>query len=252
MKTKTVRKNPLKPIQTFFDKPYEQKFLPNLEVINSPISELPDDLIDKLQMILENELIFNRSCVRTSMIVGLIPGVKIERGWWGHKISSENIQNLIDGAIKKINLEDDYLKIIGKDEFGRNGTWYIDLITNQLFSFHFWNSYKGIHFDLLQFCRRFYFGTINQHESSEPDYLSNGSICIRSNIAKNNSFQNEAKNEIDLFINKIGSGFLNNNAIILNRSIDDISSPHFSNQINLRDFYSLGVGDSYSEFKIAA
>lgn len=252
MKTITVRKNPLKPIQTFFNKPYEQKFLPNLEVINSPISELPDDLIDKLQMILENELIFNRSCVRTSLIVGLIPGIKIERGWWGHKISSEKIQNLIDGAIKKTNLEDDYLKIIGKDEFGRNDTCYIDLITNQLFSFHYWNSYKGIHFDLLQFCNRFYLGTINQHESSEPDYLSNGSICIRSFIAKNNSFQNEVKNEIDLFINKMGSDFLNNNPIILNRSIDVFTSPHFSNQINIRDFYSLGVGGSYSEFKIAA
>lgn len=252
MKNKTVRKNPLKQIKKFFDKPDEHKFLPNLEVINSPISELPYDLIDKLQKILENELIFNRSCERTSLIVGLIPGVKIERGWWGHKISSEKIQNLIDGAIKKTNLEDDYLKIIGKDEFGRNDTCYIDLITNQHFSFHYWNSYKGIHFDLLQFCGRFYLGTICQHESSEPDYLSNGSICIRSNIAKNNSFQNEVKNEIDLLINKIGSDFLNNNQIILNRSIGDISSNLFPNQIKIRDIYSLGVGHSCSEFKIAA
>lgn len=252
MKTITVRKNILNSIKKFYKNPDEQKFLPNLEVINSPISELPDDLIDKLQGILENELIFNRSCVRTSLIVGLIPGVKIERGWWGHKVSPENIQNLIDGAIKKINLEDGYLKIIGKDEFGRNDTCYIDLITNQHFSFHYWNSYKGIHFDLLQFCRRFYLGAICEHESSEPDYLSNGSICIRSNVAKNNSFQNEAKNEVNLFINKIGSDFLNNNAIILNRSIDDISSPHFSNQINIREIYSLEVDDSCSEFKIAA
>ena len=101
MKTITVRKNILKSIQKFYENPYEQKFLPNLEVINSPISELPDDLVDKLQGILENELIFIQSCVRTSLIVGLIPGIKIERGWWGHKISSEKIQNLIDGAIKK-------------------------------------------------------------------------------------------------------------------------------------------------------
>jgi len=252
MKNKTVRKNPLKQIKKFFDKPDEKNFLPKLEIFNSSISELPDELIDKLQVILENELIFNQSCVRTSIIVGLIPGVKIERGWWGNKISPETIQNLIDCAIKKTYLEDDYLKLIYKNELGRNDTLYIDLITNQLFTFHYWNSYKGLHFDLLQFCRMFYLDTFNQHESSKPDYFSNGSICIRSNIAKNNSFQNELKKEIDFNINKIGSDFLNSNAIILNRSIGDISSNLFPNQIKIREIYSLGVGDSCSEFKIAA
>jgi len=252
MKIITVRKKYLKPIQNFFDGPSKQKFIPDLEVMTSPISGLPDDLIDKLQGILENELIFNQSCIRTSMIVGLIPGVKIERGWWGTKISTEYIQNLIDCAIKKTNLEDDYLKLICKNEFGRNDTLYIDLITNQLFSFHYWNSYKGLHFDLLHFCRMFYYDTLNQLESSEPDYLSNGSICIRSNLAKNYSFQNEVKNEIDLFINKIGSDFLNNNAIIFNRSIGDVSSNLFPNQIKIREILSLGVEDSCSEFKIAA
>jgi len=222
-----------------YKNPTSTPFSPILKTEVSSIMDLPNEVIDKLQTLLDGDCITLQSCIVTSLNVGRIKGVNIEKGWWGSVFTKEKIQNFIQN-FKRVEIwKDGYLKCWDTN----SELFYIDTIKNIRYSFHYWNSYKGIHFDLLNLCREYQVGK----EYTQMKYIRGSSYSIESIFRKYHKHREVINEYIDSFIVSDRYSDIKNGYIILNRTIGGVCSIEFPNVIDIRE-----MCNDKNELKIAS
>lgn len=212
---------------SIYKNPTSTPFSPILKTEVSPITDLPNEVIDKLQSLLEEDYIISRSCIDTSLSVGRIKGVNIEKGWWGSVFTKEKIQNFIQN-FKRVEIwKDGYLKCWDTN----SELFYIDTIKNIRYSFHYWNSYGGIHFDLLNLCLEHQYGK----DETPMNYIRGSSLSIDSILRKHYEYREKILETISLLIVLSRNKSIEDGDFILNRTKGGECSIDFPNVIDIRE-----------------